>query len=82
MTAQYTNKDGNVVNYRVLNDDNLRLVNVSGNIQKNKSGVKDGNDCYYYVDKKYVPKLYTDNKTLKTNSDSEITVSDWNDLTK
>ena len=82
MTEQYTNKDDEVVNYTVLTDSSYRLVNVSGNVQKSKTGVKDGNDCYYYVDKNYIPKLYTDNKTLKSHKDSDKTVSDWNDLLK
>ena len=82
LDKQYTNKDDEVVNYTVLSDDSLRLVNVSGNIQKSKTGAKDGNDCYYYVNKKYVPQLYTDNKTLKSGKNSEKEVSDWTDLLK
>ncbi len=73
----YTNKDDEVVNYTVLTDSSYRLVNASGNIQKNKTAAKDGNDCYYYVNKQYVPQLYTDNKTIKSTSEG---ISDWDDL--
>ena len=46
------------------------LVNTGGNIQKSKmTGVKDGNDCYYYVNDNRCVVLYTDNKTLKTASE-------------
>ena len=52
------------------------LVNTSGNIQKKKlSGLKDGNECYYYVDKDMHVVLYTDNKTLKNQKGSDYTVS-------
>ena len=51
-------------------------------MQKSKTGAKDGNDCYYYVNKKYIPQLYTDNKTLKTAKDVENGVDDWTDLLK
>ena len=50
------------------------LVNASGNIQSNKmTGVKDGNDCFYYVNKDRSVVLYTDNKNLK--SEKNITVN-------
>ena len=76
----YTNKDDENVSYAVLSDDGLRLVNVSGNLQKSKSGVKDGNDCYYYVNKHYVPQLYTDNKTIKTKSNAHPSYDKWEDI--
>jgi hypothetical protein len=67
-TGSYTNKDGETVHYAVISDDDLYLVNTSGNVQKSKtSGVKDGNDCYYYVNSSRQVKLYTDNKVLKTD---------------
>ncbi|NBH36687.1 hypothetical protein D3Z58_25120, partial [Clostridiaceae bacterium] len=58
---------GDDINFhRNGNDNGYYLVNTSGNIQKNKNGVKDGNDCYYYVNKDQNVILYTDNKTLKS----------------
>ena len=52
------------------------LVNTSGNIQKNKfNGLKDGNECYYYVDKEMKVVLYTDNKTLKSMKGASYNVS-------
>ncbi|MEH2930843.1 hypothetical protein VSQ48_13185 [Candidatus Ventrimonas sp. KK005] len=71
----YKNDDGDTVlyHYATGSDDinfttnNYYLVNTSGNIQKNKlSGLKDGNECYYYVDDNRHVILYTDNKTLKS----------------
>ncbi len=56
----------NINFHRNGNDNGYYLVNTSGNIQKNKNGVKDGNDCYYYVNKDQNVILYTDNKTLKS----------------
>ncbi|MEH2930838.1 hypothetical protein VSQ48_13160 [Candidatus Ventrimonas sp. KK005] len=48
------------------------LVNTSGNIQKKKmTGIKDGNDCYYYVNDKGCVVLYTDNNTLKSQKDEK-----------
>ena len=75
-TTSYTNKDGETVRVYVINNADMYLVNTSGNIQKSKtSGVKDGNDCYYYVDKDRHVILYTDNKVLKTaSSNNQITV--------
>ena len=34
------------------------------------SGVKDGDECYYYVDKNHHVVLYTDDKDLKTKNKS------------
>lgn len=55
-------------------------MNSAGNIQKNKSGVKDGNDCYYYVDKNYKVQLYTDNKDIKTAKDATVVIDKWEDI--
>ena len=82
---EYTNKDDENVNAVIPTGEHngvLRLVNTTGNIQKNKTAVKDGNDCYYYVDT-YVPMLYTDNKTLKSKAvddDKKAIYSDWKDV--
>ncbi len=50
----------------------LYLVNTSGNIQKSKVAVKDGDEWYFYVKNRAV-KLYTNNKNLdaKATSDTE-----------
>ena len=65
----YTNKDGETVRVYVINDASKYLVNTSGNLQKSKtSGVKDGNDCYYYVNSDRHVIFYTDNKVLKTDN--------------
>ena len=80
-THEYTNKENENVNAAIPKAKHggvLRLVNTTGNIQKNKTAVKDGNDCYYYVDN-YEPKLYTDNKTLKA-ADKDSSVTDWKTL--
>ena len=80
-THEYTNKENENVNAAIPKAKHggvLRLVNTTGNIQKNKTAVKDGNDCYYYVDS-YEPKLYTDNKTLKA-ADKDSSVTDWKTL--
>ena len=56
---------------------NYYLVNTSGNIQKNKlSGLKDGNDCYYYVNNQMNVVLYTDNKTLKSKDGKPVDKND------
>ena len=84
MDKSYENKDNENVNYAQLNDANLYLVNTSGNVQKNKTALKDGNDCYYYLDG-YTPKVYTDNKTLRSaNTDSKKgeVITDWKGLVK
>ena len=83
-TKTYENKDNENVNVAQLTDANLYLVNTSGNIQKNKTALKDGNDCYYYLDG-YTPKVYTDNKTLKSaNTDPKKgeVITDWKGLVK
>ena len=65
------NSDGDTVRYWVPNSYEYYLVNTGGNIQKNKmSGVKDGDECYYYVDKNHHVVLYTDDKDLKTKNKS------------
>ena len=65
----YVNKDGETVRVWIVNDAEMYLVNASGNVQKSKtSGVKDGNDCYYYVNSNRHVVLYTDNKVLKTDN--------------
>ena len=75
----YTNKDGDTVHIYDVDDD-MYLVNTSGTLQKSKtSGVKDGNDCYYYVDKDRHVQYYTDNKVLKT--DGEVTASNGKKIT-
>jgi hypothetical protein len=80
-TGSYTNKDGETVHYAIV-EDNMRLVNTSGNLQKSKNaGVKDGNDCYFYVDKNYGVKLYTDNKVLKTDGNVNLVDADGNTVT-
>ncbi|MEH2930836.1 hypothetical protein VSQ48_13150 [Candidatus Ventrimonas sp. KK005] len=78
----YTNTDDETVRYQYdmfkkgitgnvdKGENGYYLVNTGGNIQKNKmTGVKDGNDCYYYVNNNRCVVLYTDNKTLKTASE-------------
>ena len=66
----YTNKDGETVHiYKIDNPENTYLVNTAGNLQKSKtSGVKDGNDCYYYVNSNRHVVFYSDNKVLKTDN--------------
>jgi len=76
--TNYKNVDDETVRYHYDNftSNDYYLVNTSGNIQKNKlSGLKDGNECYYYVDKDMHVVLYTDNKTLKNQKGSDYTVS-------
>jgi hypothetical protein len=76
--TNYKNVDDETVRYHYddFTSNDYYLVNTSGNIQKNKlSGLKDGNECYYYVDKDMHVVLYTDNKTLKNQKDSGYTVS-------
>ena len=59
--------------YDEFSTGNYYLVNTSGNIQKKKlSGLKDGNECYYYVDDKMRVILYTDNKTLKSKDGTSV----------
>ncbi len=78
----YTNTDDETVRYHYdmfedgitgnvdKGENGYYLVNTGGNIQKSKmTGVKDGNDCYYYVNDNRCVVLYTDNKTLKTASE-------------
>jgi glucan-binding YG repeat protein len=80
--GSYTNKDGETVHYAIVDNTDMRLVNTSGNLQKSKSaGVKDGNDCYFYVDKNYVVRLYTDNKVLKTDGNVTLTKADGTTVT-
>ncbi len=76
--TNYKNVDDETVRYHYddFTSNDYYLVNTSGNIQKNKlSGLKDGNECYYYVDKDMHVVLYTDNKTLKNQKGSDYTVS-------
>ena len=63
--------------YDEFSTGNYYLVNTSGNIQKKKlSGLKDGNECYYYVDDKMHVILYTDNKTLKSKDGTPVKNND------
>ena len=74
----YSNTDRESVSYKVIDNADMYLVNTAGNLQKNKTAAKDGNDWYFYVDS-YKVKLYTNNKTLKGNNHGQ-SVSDWKDL--
>ena len=63
--------------YDEFSTGNYYLVNTSGNIQKKKlSGLKDGNECYYYVDGDMHVILYTDNKTLKSKDGTPVKNND------
>jgi glucan-binding YG repeat protein len=67
-----TNKDHETVK-GILGDQistNYYLVNTSGKIQKSATARRDGDDWYWYIDN-YNIKMYTNNKTLPTNSDVE-----------
>ena len=75
-TTTYKNNDGESVTYNYLADDDLYLVNTAGNVQKNKTAAKDGNDWYFYVSG-YKAQVYTNNKTVKSNDNK---ISDWKDL--
>ena len=78
ITGTYTNADNESVSYTKFDDADLYLVNTSGNVQKNKTAAKDGNDWYFYVSD-YNAKLYTNNKSLKAKDGS---VTDWKGLVK
>lgn len=80
-TGSYDNRDDERVNYNILQNSNLYLVNTSGSLQRNRDRLRDGNDCYYYVDG-YDVKLYTDNNELRTENDAATVVrgNDWEDL--
>ena len=78
ITGTYTNTDKESVSYTKLKDADLYLVNTAGNVQKNKTAAKDGNDWYFYVSD-YNAKLYTNNKSLKAKDGS---VTDWKGLVK
>ena len=78
ITGTYTNTDNESVSYTQLDDADLYLVNTAGNVQKNKTAAKDGNDWYFYVSN-YNAKLYTNNKSLKAKDGS---VTDWKGLVK
>ena len=71
------NKDNDHVKYVGAYDaiwnTNYYVVNTSGNIQKNKTAAKDGDDWYFYLNDKNIV-AYTNNKTIK-----ETTVEDWKD---
>lgn len=75
-TDSYENNDEETVKYTVLEGNDYFLVNTSGAIQKNKTAAKDGDDWYFYVDERDV-KLYTNNKTLKTEDGK---ISKWEDI--
>ena len=77
-TTVYKNTDGESVTYKNLTSEGLYLVNTAGNIQKNKTAAKDGNDWYFYVSN-YKARVYTNNKTLKGTLNGNA-VSDWKDL--
>ena len=57
-----------------MNVGHYYLVNTSGNIQKNKNAAKNGDDCYYYVNKDRHVTLFTDNKNLKSADDETFKV--------
>ena len=69
------NKDDETVSYVGAEDarwgENYYLVNTSGNIQKNKTAAKDGDDWYFYLNDKRIV-AYTNTKTIK---DTEV--EDW-----
>ena len=61
------NKDSETVKGAFGFTSDMYLVNTSGSIIKNKTAAKDGDDWYFYVDKKNI-KMYLNNKTLKVDS--------------
>ncbi len=67
----YGNTAGDGINFTTngITNNGYYLVNTSGNVQRNKNGVKDGNDCYYYVNSNRNVILYTDTKTLRADQD-------------
>ncbi len=69
-TDSFVNSDGDTVNYAVLAGQNYRLVNSTGSLVKNKTGVKDGDDWYFFVEN-YDVKLYASEKQVEKVKNSE-----------
>lgn len=64
-----------ILNYYKLNGQNYRLVNSTGSVVKNKSGIKDGDDWYFFVNN-YDVKLYASEKNVeKTKNAAGKTVN-------
>ena len=71
----FVNNDDDTVNYYKLNGQNYRLVNSTGSVVKNKSGIKDGDDWYFFVNN-YDVKLYASEKNVeKTKNAAGKTVN-------
>ena len=71
----FVNNDDDTVNYYKLNGKNYRLVNSTGSVVKNKSGIKDGDDWYFFVNN-YDVKLYASEKNVeKTKNAAGKTVN-------
>jgi len=71
-----TNDDGSF-RYNDLSAEGLWLVNTSGSVQRNKTGARDGDEWYFYVDEREV-KLYSSDKDLDNVSNTK---DSWDDYT-
>ena len=78
------NRDGDTVRFVGTEDktwdESYYLVNTSGNIQKNKTASKDGDDWYFYLDGERIV-MYTNNNVIRGDSTHtmDIDLSKWND---
>ncbi len=63
-TSSFVNSDDDTVNYIKLNGNHYYLVNSTGSVVKNKSGIKDGDDWYFFV-QNYDVKLYASEKNVE-----------------
>ncbi len=68
-TDSFVNSDDDTVNYCKLNGKHYYLVNSTGSVVKNKSGIKDGDDWYFFV-QNYDVKLYASEKNVEKTKDS------------
>ena len=82
-TNKYLNKDDETVRFALYSEDGQSfLVNSAGNIIKNKTAAKDGNDWYFFVDDKNI-RMYANSKSLApkivdgVNQNDDLDLSDW-----
>lgn len=73
------NKSGEHIRYVETLSNEYFLIDRTGTIIQNKAGAKDGDDWYFYVDKRQI-RLYTNNNSLiGAKDDNDVLLTAWRD---
>lgn len=73
------NKSGEYISYVETLSNEYFLIDRTGTIIQNKAGAKDGDDWYFYVNKRQI-RLYTNNNNLTgVKDDNGVLLTSWRD---